>query len=261
MQAFFRGSTVALGVILLVSGCGEGEEADAEQPAETGNAVELAERTAEAFVPAADQFGVEQFKVVFALEGQQTGTRTMWVEDYGARVGMEDSLTVYTEQQHKLYYWDGSQSHLLDLPDGEVYSTGIRTRDSEPTSFATTAASDLELVGYERLGEKTLVGQTCEHVWPDVRALAEHAAQLRGLPLEQHRTRIPQRRGHRPHHSAQHRDGVCRGRGHPGSDPRDGRVRRFGSGVGLSLGCMKQTGRGTLTAEPQRSDTPRTLSG
>ena len=163
MQAFFRGSTVALGVILLVSGCGEGEEADAEQPAETGNAVELAERTAEAFVPAADQFGVEQFKVVFALEGQQTGTRTMWVEDYGARVGMEDSLTVYTEQQHKLYYWDGSQSHLLDLPDGEVYSTGIRTRDSEPTSFATTPASDLELVGYERLGEKTLVGQTCEH--------------------------------------------------------------------------------------------------
>ncbi|NNF57427.1 MAG: hypothetical protein HKN04_04225 [Rhodothermaceae bacterium] len=163
MRAFLQGVAAVAFVALIVSGCGEDAPDAASSTEGEDTAAEMAEQVAEAFVPAADQFGVEQFKVVYALEGQETGTRTMWVEDYGARVGMEDSLTLYSERQHKLYYWDGDQSHLLDRPDGEVYSTGLRVKASEPTAFATTPASSLETVGYERLGEKTLVGHTCEH--------------------------------------------------------------------------------------------------
>ena len=146
---------------LILAGCGNGEETadapDFEDPQDT------AERIAEAFVPAADQFGVEQFKIVYDLEGQETGTRTMWVEEYGARVGIEDQLSVYSERRHQLYYWDGDRSYMKELPDGEVSSSGLRMKVSEPTSFATTPAGSLEQVGYTRLGEKTIAGHTCEH--------------------------------------------------------------------------------------------------
>jgi hypothetical protein len=39
----------------------------------------------------------------------------------------------------------------------------LRTKSSEPTSFATTPAKDLTTVGYERIGDKVIVGKTCEH--------------------------------------------------------------------------------------------------
>lgn len=164
MRAITRLVLVAYFMALFVSGCGDGGQTDdSPRTTDADDAVETAERAAEAFVPEADQFGVGQFKIVYDLEGQETGTRTMWVEDYGAHVGLEDSLTVYGESQHKLYYWDGDRSHLKDLPDGQVFSTGIRTKASEPTSFATTPARTLELIGYERVGEKTILGRTCEH--------------------------------------------------------------------------------------------------
>ncbi|MFQ5677040.1 MAG: hypothetical protein ACE5G1_14185, partial [bacterium] len=43
------------------------------------------------------------------------------------------------------------------------YTTPIRTKVSEPTSFATLPGSALEQAKYERVGEKTIVGKRCEH--------------------------------------------------------------------------------------------------
>lgn len=152
--------------IALTLGCGGDASKDQtdDQASNAGSDVQQAvEDLAAAFVPRADQFGVEQFKVVYDLEGQETGTRTMWVEDFGARVGIEDNLTIYNQPQHKLYYWDGDQGHMKDLPDGQVSSMRLRMKSSEPTSFATTPGDQLQSVGYEQLGEKDIVGITCEH--------------------------------------------------------------------------------------------------
>jgi hypothetical protein len=145
-------------------GCGSSSPSDSEQASASQTAgQQAAEAVAAAFVPRADQFGVRAFKVVYALEGQQRGTRTMWVEDHGARVAIEDDVTIGTFPKKSLYYWDGQSSHMQDLPDGKVSAIRIRRRDSEPTSFATTAATGLEMVGYERIGSKNVAGRDCEH--------------------------------------------------------------------------------------------------
>ena len=120
------------------------------------------EDTVNAFIPTAKDFGVRNFKIVYELEGQLDGTRTMWVEDYGARVGVEEDVVFGSLEEHKLTYWDGEKVHLKTNDDA-VSSIGIRPIQTEPSSFSTSSDSDLELVGYERIGDKILVGKTCEH--------------------------------------------------------------------------------------------------
>jgi hypothetical protein len=161
MHAATRWTTGLTLALLTLTGCGDSENATDGDG--TADAAEVASEIAAGFVPAADQFGVATFKIVYQLEGQETGTRTMWVEDHGGRVAVEDDLTVYNMPKRSLYYWDGSRSHMQDLPDGDVFRTPVRTKASEPTAFATTAASGLTTIGYTRIGDKTIAGRTCEH--------------------------------------------------------------------------------------------------
>ena len=147
----------------LAVGCGQTDPPMDMADAGDNPATDAAAGMTSEFVPEADQFGLEQFKIVFELEGQETGTRTLWIEDHGARVGMESDVMVYTEAQHQLYYWDGEQSYMQSLPDGEVTTAPLRVKASEPTSFATTSETNLTTVGYQKIGEKTVLGYTCEH--------------------------------------------------------------------------------------------------
>lgn len=157
----------ALGVALAACGgekaeTGNGGGTGAAANASEGAGMVAAREAAEAFVPEADQFGVKRFKIVYELEGQTDGMRTMWVEDYGARVGLEFDARTYGEADVSQMYWNGEKMFLRRKPDDPVFPT-IRVKDSEPTSFAVTDAADLTRVGYERLGEKTIAGKTCEH--------------------------------------------------------------------------------------------------
>jgi hypothetical protein len=155
--------TTLVFAVLTAAGCGDAEEPAASVSSTSTDVSSTVEQLARDLVPPVDQFGVEQFKVVYALDGQETGTRTMWVEGYGTRVGIEEDLTVFGQAKRSVYYWDGNLSHMKDLPDGEVSAIEIRTKVSEPTAFAITPASDLEVVGYARVGEKNVAGLTCEH--------------------------------------------------------------------------------------------------
>jgi hypothetical protein len=162
-------------VALMVAGCKDAEEA-------AGGAV--AAELAGVFVPEAGKFGVESFEIVYALEGQENGTRTIWVENGGERVGIESVVTVYGNQQHQLYYWDGARGYMKELPDGKVSSMGLRMKVSEPTSFATTEASGLERAGYERVGDRDVLGHPCEH-WKH-EGLNYEGARWRGIEMEFH---------------------------------------------------------------------------
>lgn len=159
---------------MLLAACGGGGGGtDTVQADDTGDpgsartgeevAQEAVETFADVFIPEADEFGVKTFKIVYELEGQQTGTKTLWVEDYGARVGVEQDAVAYRMQDYRRAYWDGEKVHLQNEPDGEISSIGIRPIDTEPSSFARTPPAQLEMVGYARVGEKTIAGQTCEH--------------------------------------------------------------------------------------------------
>jgi len=171
MHALTRAATAGAALSLIVAGCGEPQvdaESDSAAVSENGDAeddvTEAVDRAVASFVPEADQFGVERFKIVYEMEGQQTGTRTLWVEDHGDRVAVEERLTIYGVDEHKMNYWDGEATWLKQSPDAAPARTGIRTKASEPSSFAVTPASDLETIGYRRTGEKTVAGRTCE-VW------------------------------------------------------------------------------------------------
>lgn len=139
-------------------------------------------RTTNATTPNAGMFGVESFRIVYELEGQTTGTRIMYIEAFGERVGIEETSTTYGESQQRKYYWDGDQGHLQRNEGGEVSSMGLRMKDSEPTAFATTPADDLELVGYERIGDKQVAGITCEH-WQNTK-LNYEGCRWNGIELE-----------------------------------------------------------------------------
>ncbi len=165
--------TTLVAALLLVA-CGESEPGDSGSGSGSGKGTsgsdvqKRVEKELEEFVPKADQFGVETFKIVYDLKGQETGTRTMWVEAYGDRIGIEDQVTVYKTAEHRLYYWDGERSHMKTLPDGKVSSMRLRRKDSEPSSFATLPAASLETAGYVRIGDKDVLGKTCEH-WKNER--------------------------------------------------------------------------------------------
>ena len=155
-------------LVFALSACGGGNDATPEQtasdaPTTPDTAKKAVEAYADNFIPEANQFGVRAFKIVYEMEGQQTGKRTIYVEDYGARVGLEEETVTFNIEEYKLTYWDGAKSHLK-TNNGPVSSIGIRPVTTEPSSFATTPAADLKLVGYERMGEKTVAGKTCE-VW------------------------------------------------------------------------------------------------
>jgi len=167
---------IAAGALAL-SACGQSDqtaapEAEAgpdhseqsqDQAASNQDVQDAVETIAEAFVPEAGEFGVERFKIVYELEGQETGTRTMWVEAHGERVAVEETVSMFGMQETKVQYWDGERSHMKNRPDAAVSAMRLRTKLTEPTSFATTPAVDLERVGYQRAGDKTIAGVTCEH--------------------------------------------------------------------------------------------------
>ena len=138
------------------------EKTDANAAPAADPVKQVIEETVAPFIPEADQFGLQSFKIVYRMEGQQTGTRIMYVEDYGKRVALEEDLTAFNMTEDKITYWDGETVHLK-INDGAVSAIRIRPITTEPSSFATTSAANLELVGYKRLGEKTILGKPCEH--------------------------------------------------------------------------------------------------
>ena len=155
-------------VVLVACGGGDKKDKDTDSKVDTTPRIETrvdekVEETVAAFVPDAKQFALESFKIVYALEGQTTGTRTMYVEAHGDRVAIVDDVVVYNKDDDRLTYWDGDNVYLQTLPDGKVSKAAIRPITTEPSSFAITSASDLQGIGYVLQGDKTVAGVECEH--------------------------------------------------------------------------------------------------
>lgn len=186
-------SLLALLLVTPLIACGDKAPAEPPGTEKPGTEKPAEEPTPEKAAPAPEKaeapkkpdrnaFDIQTVKVVYALEGQTTGTRTLYVEDFGARVGVVEKSTTYGEAKDSAYYWDGKKGHLRRNPGEPVSSMGLRVKVSEPTSFATTPAVDLERVGYVRVGDKTIAGQTCEH-WKNEK-LNYEGCRWKGFDLE-----------------------------------------------------------------------------
>lgn len=159
-------------VALLTTGCGDSSQ-NATTKAAKASGSEPAQTTGESrFRPspatrrAPDEYNVESFKVVYEYDGTESGTMTLWVEDYGNRVAMETDLVTkmgrMQQPRRQRAYWDGDRMYLQDLTNDSVWESGLRMKDMEPSAFAITSDQDLERVGYERIGDQTIAGKTCE---------------------------------------------------------------------------------------------------
>ncbi len=110
-----------------------------------------------------DAYGVKRAKITYRLEGLIEGTQTLYIDDWGATVAMVTDAAEQAGQRKEHYLWTDGRAYFRDIATGRTWSSALRAKDSEPTSFAITKAKDLERVGYKRQGEKTIAGKTCEH--------------------------------------------------------------------------------------------------
>ena len=163
MTHMIKVSCIAAALVLTACGSG-GDTSETAAGTPANDSVQaVVEKEIATFIPSAKQFGVKQFKLVSNLEGGPVGTRTLWVEDYGNRVGLLREATFGNFDDYYVGYWDGEKMHFRNAPDAPVQHMAIRLITTEPSSFATTEATQLEAIGYERIGDKVIAGQTCEH--------------------------------------------------------------------------------------------------
>lgn len=158
---------------LAIAGCGESDQSVPDASADTAapspaTATAPAESAPAPTIPRGlDKFDLETFKVVYRHDGSETGTSTLWVEDYGERAAMDVDIVTklgnFEQRRRQHNYWDGERVYMHDLEADSRFDTVMRPKDMEPAAFAVTSSDDLVRVGYERIGDLTIAGQTCEH--------------------------------------------------------------------------------------------------
>lgn len=158
--------------LTIPAACGDASApgaADSGEQAAGGAAGEIVDNALSG-VPAnlaLDQFGIDTIKVVFSHFGSEEGTRTMWIENYGERVAIQRDYVTrfgsFEEPTRNIAYWDGERIYMHNLVNDQRSDMGLRQRDMEPASVTITSPTDLVNVGYERVGEMTIAGRTCEH--------------------------------------------------------------------------------------------------
>ena len=169
-------TAVAVLVLLVPASCGEPNVTDAtttpEQGAEGGGNGSVPDVVEQAINQVAaslayDQFVVAMVKVVFQHFGSEEGQSTLWIENFGERVAVETDLVTrfgsFEEPNRRQAYWDGDRLYSRDLTNDELFDIGIRQKNMEPAAVTVISPADLESVGYERLGEMMITGQSCEH--------------------------------------------------------------------------------------------------
>jgi len=114
-------------------------------------------------------FGVPTGKIVFQYSGTWTGTETVWFDQYGKRVVMEQDIFFSKKNHQKVrIIWAGSKKGSLTC---EYMSYGkevnicfvpfMRPKDTELSIFSHGDESQLKY-GYDKLGPKKFLGKEAQ---------------------------------------------------------------------------------------------------
>lgn len=116
-------------------------------------------------IPANAMFGIKAAKIVYNYtDGQETGTETLYFDDYGAvAVMLVDRKSKYSTVIQTVI-WKDKKSTIINHENKTVAKSSFRPKATEPPAIADTDEKTRKNIGYEKLADETIAGKTCE-VW------------------------------------------------------------------------------------------------
>lgn len=115
--------------------------------------------------PAKALFDIKAAKIVYNYtDGQETGTETLYFDDYGAvAVMVVDRKSKYSVV-NQTTIWKDKKSTIINHENKTVAKLSFRPKATEPPAIADTDEKTRKNIGYEKLADETIAGKTCE-VW------------------------------------------------------------------------------------------------
>lgn len=110
-------------------------------------------------------FDIKSAKIVYKIaNGPQSGTQTLYIDDYGAKAVLVLDLKSKYDVNNQTLYWNGKQTIMINHETKAVSKSPFRPKATEPPALANTGEQIRKSIGYEKLGDETIAGKTCE-VW------------------------------------------------------------------------------------------------
>jgi hypothetical protein len=151
-------------LIVLLAACGESENTVKEKKGgkpvakeKTGNKTDLQ--------PGKSMFGIKAAKIVYDYtDGQETGTETLYFDDYGAVAVMVVNRKSKYSTVNLVNIWKDKKSTIINHESKTVAKSSFRPKATEPPALADTDEQTRKNIGYEKLADETIAGKPCE-VW------------------------------------------------------------------------------------------------
>jgi hypothetical protein len=151
-------------ILILTPGCGQNDNSSKEKMSDKPAAETTTGKKTEG-IPANAMFGIKAAKIVYNYtDGQETGTETLYFDDYGAvAVMVVDRKSKYSTVKQTVI-WKDRKSTIINHENKTVVKSSFRPKATEPPAIADTDEQTRKNIGYEKLADETIAGKTCE-VW------------------------------------------------------------------------------------------------
>lgn len=148
---------------IIVLGCGGGEKSDKKDKTETG--ITETSSKDEGVKTGKQIFAIKAAKIVYNYtDGQETGTETLYFDDYGAVAVMAVDRKSKYSTVNQTVIWKDKKSTIINHENKTVAKSSFRPKATEPPAIADTDEQTRKNIGYEKLADETIAGKTCE-VW------------------------------------------------------------------------------------------------
>lgn len=149
---------------LFTLGCGQNDNS-AKEKMNDKPASETTTGKKKEDIPANAMFGIKAAKIVYNYtDGQETGTETLYFDDYGAvAVMVVDRKSKYSTV-NQVTIWKDKKSTIINHDNKSVAKSSFRPKATEPPAIADTDEKTRKNIGYEKLADETIAGKICE-VW------------------------------------------------------------------------------------------------
>lgn len=150
-------------VVFLLTACGD--NANAGKKNDSGNpAAETVQDTKEKSKPDKTIFDIKAAKIVFNYTGPETGTETLFFDDYGnVAVLLTDMKSKYSVNKQTVI-WKDKRSTIINHEKKTAVKSGFRPKSTEPPGIAELDEKTRNNIGYKKLANETIAGKSCE-VW------------------------------------------------------------------------------------------------
>ena len=109
-------------------------------------------------------FDVATVRITFRHEGAQSGTSTVWIEDYGEKAALLEEVDSGGGASQRHTYWGGDRSYLQNSPNAPVAQSSFEPDQMIASRIVRFSEEQKAALGWTPAGERTIAGQTCQ-VW------------------------------------------------------------------------------------------------